>query len=137
MTDRPFDELEYTLRCALYQGRRNEFGCKGKRDQECDCGRHLVIEGYDTPDAQILTRLSFLAKLEALQAVGCVFHLNDLDRDTWNELITLKRARNWIDQKIDEQRDRIRTAQELEKKAMDVARQEAGVPPPGQSLFRK
>lgn len=118
----------------LYQSRRNEFGC---RVPDCDCGRHLKITGYEEPDARLVTRARFLFKLEAMQAVGCAFHLNDLDRDTWNELIALKRARNWIDEQVERQRERIRTETELIKKAQMIAAEESGLPPPGKSLFSK
>lgn len=122
------------MRCVLYQARRSEFGCKRL---DCDCELHLRVEGYEEPDARLVARGHFLFRLEALQAVGCVFHQNDLDRDTWDELIALKRARHWIDEQVEEQRERIRTAKELIKKAATVAAQESGLPPPGRSLFSK
>lgn len=83
----------------------------------------------------MLARVRFLTRIEAMQMVGAVYHLNDLDNDTWNELIALKRARNWIDMQIHEQRERIQTAKEQVKKGQDMVRKELGIPPPGVSLF--
>jgi hypothetical protein len=125
------------LRCALYHAQRNTFGCKGLGEEECDCGRHLILKGYEDQDAHMLARVRYLTKLEAMQMVGCMFHLNDLDRDTWDELIALKRARNWIESQTEEQRERIRDAKERLKKGQDIARKELGIPPPGVSLFSK
>jgi hypothetical protein len=133
MTDESLNELEYAIRCALYESRRDTFGCKVV---DCTCGRHLSLPGYEEPDTPMLGRVRFLVKIEMLQGAGCTFLLNDLDRDTWNELIALKQARFWIDEQVDAQRDRIRQAQELEKKATDEIRKELHIPGPGQSLFK-
>ena len=122
------------MRCVFYQGRRNDFGCEGN---ECECGKHLILAGYEEPDARLLRRVRFLIKIESMQLVGCTFHVNDLDRDTWEELIMLKRARNWIDAEVESQRDRIRKQKEAEEKGMAIARKEMGIPAPGKSLFSK
>lgn len=82
-----------------------------------------------------MPRVRHIVRLESMVNVGCKFGPNDLKPDQWRDLIVLAQERNWIDEKVQEHREKAREEQAKIDKAMAEARKASGVPSPGQSLF--
>ena len=78
-----------------------------------------------------MARLHHLVRLEAMSNVGCQFGPNDLSPYEWDELILLAQERQRMDESVRRHKDKTRSADRTQA----VARKEAGVPPPGASLF--
>jgi len=125
--------LRLAIRTRLYHDRRNSFGCE---QPDCTCEQHLQLEGLpEEVDHRALTRIRHLTRLESMINVGCTFGPDDLSYEQWSDLIILATERQWMDARIEEQRDRIRDAKQKADAAMTEARKQSGTPPPGQSLF--
>jgi|PlaIllAssembly_1097288.scaffolds.fasta_scaffold19329_4 hypothetical protein len=120
------------MRSALYLTKRDSFGCE---KPDCECPKHLRIDGLGEPDTTLTPRVRHIVRLESMVNVGCKFGPNDLKPDQWRDLIVLAQERNWIDERVQEHREKAREEQAQIDKAMAEARKASGVPSPGQSLF--
>lgn len=78
-----------------------------------------------------MLRVRWLIRLESLINVGCKFGPNDLDPDTWDELIAMALERQFVDRLVAVRREK---NQHQESKLRET-RQATGVPQPGGTLF--
>lgn len=142
--------MQREIRRTLYEAHKHDLGCP--EEWECTlfkklgttkpCGPENGCKNFLTPveappDPDALRRVKFLTRLESMVAVGCKFQLNDLDWETWTELILLaherQRMREVIDKGKDAQREKPLGKPE-EKEALAEARKELGIGT-GPSLF--
>jgi hypothetical protein len=79
----------------------------------------------------LLARVQYLVRLESLINVGCKFGPNDLPARVWDELLAMALERQFMDALVEHRRERSR-AQET---AISKARQQTGLPGPGQTIF--
>lgn len=63
--------------------------------------------------------------------VGCKFGPNDLPAHVWDELIAMALERAFVDKLVERRRDK----RHREESAINKARQQTGVPAPGQTIF--
>lgn len=125
--------FRYLVRQVLYLRERNSFGCDR---EDCDCRKHLTLPGLDGPvDMQLFPWLRHILRLEGMIAVGCKFAPDDLGWDQWRDLQVMAIERQWIQGLVRAHQDEIRKDNQEVQAGMQAARQAAGVPGPGQSLF--
>ena len=100
------------------------------------CRKHLTIDESDEDEVPDFgPRLRMLSRLESMVHVGCKFAPNDLGPDQWRDLIILAEERAYVDGVVDKKREEVRKEIDAMEKAQAAARQQAGIPPPGQSAF--
>ena len=138
------------IRRALYHSHKFDLGCP--RDGEClifkalkvtkPCGpenscKHFFGPVEPEPHPVALARIRFLTRLESMVNVGCKFQVNDLDGQTWSELIMLAIERQRVQDKLAKGREaqREKPPEPEEKKAFETARKELGLPPVGGAIF--
>jgi hypothetical protein len=63
--------------------------------------------------------------------VGCKYGPNDLEPSTWDHLIVLASERAFVDRILDRRRDR----NKRDEAGVNRARQQGGLPLPGQTIF--
>ncbi len=120
---------------------RDDFGCEAEK---CTCPKHLRISALDHPDFSDLfaeirgdygPRISFVLRHESMVTMGCRFQLNDLSPLAWRDLIVLAEERAWMRSRVEDLRYTLREKRTKEDAALAKSRQDAGIPPPGQSIF--
>jgi hypothetical protein len=79
----------------------------------------------------LMGRVQFLVRLESLINVGCKFGPNDLAPHVWDELLAMALERQFMESLVDHRRERARA----QDSAVSKARQQTGLPQPGQTIF--
>ena len=97
--------------------------------REKDLGEPALLVAATTGRAR--ERVRFLIHIESLVNVGCKYGPDDLPAHVWDELVTLSVERMRLERIIDRRRERQRTQNQQEM----AARDKAGTPQPGQTLF--
>lgn len=126
--------------------KHSAFGCLGAeanvpgRPLVCPpgCRKHLTATEHDTEAEDHLlwqARIRMLTRTEQMIAVGCKFGPNDLADDQWRDLIILAEERQAMDTRVRDLEERLRKEQQKADDAAAAARKQAGIPPPGTSLF--
>jgi hypothetical protein len=82
-------------------------------------------------DRALVVRIQYLVRIESLINVGCHFGPDDLPARVWDELIAMALERQFVDRLVDYRRDR----QSSQETALNKARQQVGLPPPGGTIF--
>ena len=147
MTDRPRG-LRGAIRSALYQTKKHDLGCPASGEcaerstagQVVACGSDLGCPRFLLPvepqvDPRWLPRINLLVRIEGWINVGMKAAPNDLPPRIWDELTILAQERQRMDERVREQRDRIRHKQADEDKKLRAARQLDHLPPPGGTIF--
>lgn len=121
--------------CALHAAVGKELPC-GPRACHKFVGPRLERE----PTSPEMVRVRYLVHLESMVNVGCKFGPNDLDPQSWEELICLAMERSRIDRLVTAAKDREREggapkATPAEAAALRANREQLGVPAAGQSLL--
>jgi hypothetical protein len=83
----------------------------------------------------MIPRLRHILRIEGMIAVGCKFGPDDLEWDQWRDLHTVQIERQWVQERVRNVREGIREDTTQAQAGMAEARQAAGIPGPGQSLF--
>lgn len=142
--------LRGAIRASLYLLHRRDLGCP--TEESCDlfktgggfaacegCPKWLNVPGIPPDGPQIdslcSARLAHLVRLESMVNVGCKFAPDDLSPQEWDELIVLSQERNWMSEHIRKRKDGEKQQQREVQKTVEAVRKDAGVPPPGGSLF--
>lgn len=121
------------VRQVFYLRERNSFGCE---QEDCTCRKHLLLPELEgPPDPLLFPWLRHILRLEGMVAVGCKFAPDDLGWDQWRDLQVVATERQWIQAKVRDLQEVIRADTKQVQDGMAAARQAAGVPGPGQSLF--
>lgn len=79
----------------------------------------------------LLVRIQYLVRLESLINVGCKFGPDDLPARVWDELLAMALERQFVDTLVEWRRDR----QRAQERSVSKARQQTGLPGPGQTIF--
>jgi hypothetical protein len=83
-------------------------------------------------DPEMMVRVAYIMRVEALVNVGCKYGPNDLAPDVWDHLLILAAERAFVDKVVEGRRDKgKRSDAEMAK-----ARQVTGAPAPGGTLFK-
>jgi len=77
-------------------------------------------------------RIQFLLRIESLINVGCKFQPDDLPPRVWDELVAMALERQFVDRLVDKRRAKGRQ----QDRAIQQARTQTGLPPPGGTLFK-
>jgi hypothetical protein len=77
-------------------------------------------------------RIQFLLRIESLINVGCKYQPDDLPPRVWDELIAMALERQFVDRLVDQRRNKNRQ----QDRAINQARKQTGLPPPGGTLFK-
>lgn len=122
------------VRQVYYHKERDGFGCDR---EDCGCRKHLRFPDLDAmaTETGLFPRFRHILRLEGMINVGCKFSPNDLEWDQWRDLQVVSIERQWIQEQVRELRDTLREDTKQAHEGMAAARQAAGVPGPGQSLF--
>ena len=81
---------------------------------------------------RLMARIQFLLRIESLINVGCKFQPDDLPMHVWDELIAMALERQFVDRIVDKRRSRHRQ----QDRALQQARKQTGLPPPGGTIFK-
>lgn len=141
--------IRATFRSILYESHKYDLGCPKEENcslfknfgglKACEgCPKHLKVNAPEL-DPSLMLRVRYILHLENLVNVGCKFSPNDLSPKTWDHMIVLAQERNWIREKVNEQRRATdkphpNVDRDAEQRIEDQ-RKSLGVPSPGQSIF--
>jgi hypothetical protein len=106
------------VRAWLLEGRKKELG-----DPPVEPPAH---------NRGLMKRVQFLLRIESLINVGCTFRPDDLPPRVWDELIAMALERQFVDRLV----DRRRSNQRSQDQAVNAARRQTGLPPPGSTIFQ-
>jgi hypothetical protein len=140
------------LRAALFHAHRHEAGCPKSgicslhqavgKPLPCgpeSCNKFVGPRVEPEPTAPEGVRVRYLVHLESMVNVGCKFGPNDLDPDTWGELVALAIERARMDRLIHAAKDKAREGGAKEtretEEALRASREQLGIPGAGKSLF--
>jgi hypothetical protein len=83
-------------------------------------------------DPEMMVRVAYIMRVEAMVNVGCKYGPNDLDPSTWDHLLILASERAFVDRVVDARREKHKHSDA----GMAKARQVTGAPAPGGTLFK-